>query len=74
MTDLVGIPTDRFSYYAALMLMINLQKDILLYNWGLQGYTFSLFLLQNIDCGYSLEPPKNEAVLTCTHNQCFEQK
>ena len=23
-------------------------------NWGLQGY---VFLLQNIDCGYSLEPP-----------------
>ena len=26
-------------------------------------YLFFLFLLQNIDCGYSLEPP-----------QCFEQK
>ena len=27
-------------------------------NWGLQGYTlFFLFLLKNIDCGYSLEPP-----------------
>ena len=27
-------------------------------NWGLQGYTlFILFLLKNIDCGYSLEPP-----------------
>ena len=26
---------------------------------GLQGYTFSfLFLLQNIDCGYWLEPPQ----------------
>ena len=26
--------------------------------WGLQGYTlFVLFLLKNIDCGYSLEPP-----------------
>ena len=31
-------------------------------------YLFSLFLLQNMDCGYS-----GEAVLTCTHNQCFEQ-
>ena len=44
---------------------------------------------QNIDCGYSLEPPRrggsneypqsmflsrNEAVLTSTHNLCFEQK
>ena len=35
-------------------------------------YIFFLFLLQNIDCGYSLEPP--EAVLTSTHNLCFEQK
>ena len=36
-------------------------------------YLFFLFLLQNIDCGYSLEP-LGEAVLTCTHNLCFEQK
>ena len=28
-------------------------------NWGLQGYTlFFLFLLNNIDCGYSLELPR----------------
>ena len=33
-------------------------------------YLFFLFLLKNIGCGYSLEPP----VLTCTHNLCFEQK
>ena len=43
-------------------------------NWGLQGYIFFfLFLLKNIDCGYSLEPPhrggSNEY-----HNICFEQK
>ena len=34
-------------------------------------YLFFLFLLQNIDCGYSLEPPHRgggEAVLTCIHN------
>ena len=46
-------------------------------------YLFFLFLLQNIDCGYSLEPPQrggsnenrlSEAVLTCTHNLCSEQK
>ena len=44
---------------------------------------------QNIDCGYSLEPPRrggsnefpqsmfwaeSEAVLTSTHNLCFEKK
>ena len=33
-------------------------------------YLFFLFLLLNIDCGYSLEPPR---LLTCTHNLCFEQ-
>ena len=33
-----------------------------------------------MDCGYSLEPPRRggsrlaEAVLTSTHNLCFEQK
>ena len=37
---------------------------------------FLLFLLKNIDCGYSLEPPPlhEEAVLTSTHNLCFWQK
>ena len=39
---------------------------------GLAGvYLFFLFLLQNMDCGYSLEPP---LFLTCTKNLCFEQK
>ena len=29
------------------------------WNWGLQRYTlFFLFLLKNIDCGYSLQPPR----------------
>ena len=31
---------------------------------------FFLSLLKNVDCGYSLV----EAVLTSTHNLCFEQK
>ena len=50
-----------FSYFCS--------KDLL---W-VHVRTASLFLLQNINCGYSLELP-NEAVLTCTHNLCFEQK
>ena len=33
-----------------------------------KNYLF-LFLLKNIDCGYSLEPPH----LTSTHNLCVEQ-
>ena len=57
-------------------------------NWGLQRYTlFFLFLLKNIDCGYSLEPPRRGGS-DCGyslepprrggsneyHNLCFEQK
>ena len=30
--------------------------------------------VQNIDGGFSLEPPQREAVLTSTHNQCFRAK
>ena len=34
------------------------QTPLLYSKWGLQGYIlFFLFLLKNIDCGYSLEPP-----------------
>ena len=42
------------------------------FNIGKLGYAeiqFFLFLIQNIDCGYSLAP-----VLRCTNNQYFEQK
>ena len=41
---------------------------------------FNIFLIfaQNIDCGYTLEPPQSggsiEAVLTSTHNLCFGAK
>ena len=57
-------------------------------NENFQIKHFDIFLIsaQNIDCGYSLEPPRRggsneytiyvlgEAVLTSTHNLCFEQK
>ena len=36
-------------------------------------YIIFLISAQNIDCGYSLEPPRR-AVLTSTHNLCFVQK
>ena len=36
-----------------------LKPHFLKLNWSLQGYTlFFLFLLKNIDCGFSLEPPR----------------
>ena len=43
---------------------------------GFKGvYIIFLISAQNIDCGYSLEPPRlGEAVLTSTHNLCFERK
>lgn len=34
-------------------------------------FIISLFLLKNIDCGYSFKPP-HRGGSTCTHNQCFE--
>ena len=41
---------------------------------GLTGvYIIFLISAKNIDCGYSLEP-LDRAVLTSTHNLCFEQK
>ena len=39
--------------------LYNFDPHFYLLKWGLQGYTlFFLFLLKNIDCGYSLEPPR----------------
>ena len=36
-----------------------LKAHLYIVKLGLQGYTiFFLFLLKNIDCGYSLEPPR----------------
>ena len=35
---------------------------------GVYVISYIFFFIQNIDCGLK------EAVLTCTHNQCFEQK
>ena len=41
---------------------------------GIHNFFFILFLLKNIDCGYSLEPPRRGGSNTSTHNLCFEQK
>ena len=35
---------------------------------------YFLIFAQNIDCGHTLEPPHNKAVLTTTHNLCFRAK
>ena len=40
-------------------------------NFQMKNSEFFLISAQNIDCGYSLEPPGCEAVLTGTHNLSF---
>ena len=37
-------------------------------------FSFKNGKISNIDCGYTLEPPRREAVLTSTHNLCFGAK
>ena len=45
-------------------------------SFQIKSLMFFIFLLKNINCGYSLEPPRRgssnaEVVLTSTHNLCF---
>ena len=43
----------------------------------MKKYNIFLIFAQNIDCGYTLEPPQYrliEAVLMSTHNLCFRAK
>ena len=52
---------------------IQIYRKFYLKKWKfLDKKNFDIFYIsaQNIDCGYSLEPPP-EAVLTSTHNLCF---
>ena len=43
----------------AFLVLTPLNPTFIQENWGLQGvHYFFLFLLRNIDCGYSLEPPR----------------
>ena len=37
-------------------------------------HIFFLFLLQNIACGYLLEPPRRDGSNMYIHSLCFEQK
>ena len=41
--------------------------------WFVGVYLLFLFLFQNIDCGYSFEPPSS-AILTCIHNVLCKNK
>ena len=46
-------------------------------NFQLKIFDIFLIFAQNIDCGYTLEPPQRggaEAILTSTRNLCFGAK
>ena len=43
-------------------------------NFQMKNFNIFLIFVQNIDCGYTLEPPQFEAVLMSTHNLCFRAK
>ena len=50
---------SRLSRKHAYIMLSPFNPTFIEQNWGLQGYTLIfLFLLKNIDCGYSLEPPR----------------
>ena len=53
-----------------LQLFTVVKKD----NFQMKKCDICLIVAQNIDCGYRLEPPYIEAVLTSTHNLCFRAK
>ena len=43
-------------------------------NWGLQGYTIFSYFRPKTQTGDTRQNRLTEAALTCTHNQCSEQK
>ena len=43
-------------------------------NFQMKKCDIFLIFAQNIDRGYTLEPPQYEAVLTSTNNLCFRAK
>ena len=62
-------PSRKHAY----IILTPLKPHFYIVKLGFTGvYIIFLIFAQNIDCGYSLEPPRR--VLTSTHNLCFEQK
>ena len=74
----MGTPSRKHAY----IILTPLNPTIYIVKLGFTGvYIIFLISAQNIDCGYSLEPPRRggsneylQAVLTSTHNLCLEQK
>ena len=59
-------PTSRNYFHVLNTIVYNITTGVYM---GIHVF----ILLQNIDCGYLLEPPRQSG-FTCAHNQCFEQK
>ena len=58
----------------AYIILTPLKPHFYIVKLGFTGvYIIFLFLLKNIDCGYSLEPPRRGGSNEY-HNPCFEQK
>ena len=56
------------------IILTPLNPTFILQNWGLQGYTIVFFfLLKNIDCGYSLEPPRRGSSNEYTQSLCWAE-
>ena len=62
------IPVFHYFVYNKLQYFTAVKND----NFLLKNCDIFLIFAQNIDYGYTLEPP--EAVLTSTHNLCFRAK
>ena len=43
-------------------------------NWGMQGFTYFSYFCSKTRIVGTRKKRLGEAVLTCTHNLCFEQK
>ena len=56
--------------YTEIFLVVKIKKSV---KKSVEKFCHCVNFVQNIDCGYTLEPPRlAEAVLTSTHNLCFE--
>ena len=70
-------PLETLHYENLLMQYTDIFKVVKKEKIQLKHFDIFLIFAQNIDCGYTLEPPRRggaEAVLTSTHNLCFGAK
>ena len=72
-----GLGINSIFYCASPWLLLTIRKTCPcnVYPLDFHFYIAKLGYAGTLDCWYSLEPPRRgKAVLTCTHDLCFEQK